>query len=299
MNPVRERQVVIKLLAAVVLWGGSFIATKISLLELAPLSLIWLRFGMGVVFLGLVTYRRGQLALPARSEIPGLALLGLVGIAFHQWLQSTGLITSRASTSAWIVASIPVFTALLGWLLLKEHINPIQAFGIFLAAAGVLLVVSGSTSGATFSWEAFRPGDLLILVSAPNWALFSVLSRRKLQKHPPAWTMFYVMLAGWLIVTMTIAIDPASRFSLPTTFTGWSALLFLGVLCSGLAYVYYYDALEILPAARTAVFVNVEPLVTMLASSVMLQESIGLSSVVGGGIILLGVRLVQQWQDHH
>ena len=59
---------------------------------------------------------RRQFKVPNRQDLAYFALLGFLGITFHQWLQSTGLETSAAATTAWIVATIPVFTALLGWL---------------------------------------------------------------------------------------------------------------------------------------------------------------------------------------
>ena len=95
-----------KVTFAVVAWGASFIATKVTLQEISPATVVWLRFGIGVLILGLAARWRGQLALPKRKDIPYFALLGFIGITFHQWLQSTGLITAQASTTAWIVAAM-------------------------------------------------------------------------------------------------------------------------------------------------------------------------------------------------
>src|SRR5207245_2683165 len=103
-------------------------------------------------------------------------------------------------------------------------------------------------------------GDLLILASAPNWAVFSVLSRRGLATHPAVRMMFYVMLAGWLFVSAWFV---ASRGWTPITRLdgqGWIAVTFLGVVCSGLAYIFWYDGLQVLPAGRAGVFLYVEPL---------------------------------------
>jgi drug/metabolite transporter (DMT)-like permease len=291
---MNKTRVYIELIIAVVLWGGSFIATKIALKDLHPLTLVWLRFGMGVVFLGAAAGIRRQLSRPRMVDIPYLALLGLIGITFHQWLQSTGLVTSQASTSAWIVASIPVFTAIIGWLVLHERLSGVQILGILLAAGGVLLVVSGGNFASVFQGSLGKPGDLLLLVSAPNWALFSVLSRRMLKSHPAAWTMFFVMVFGWIFTSILVILGPGlSRVAIGSS-SSWATVIFLGVLCSGLAYVFYYDALEVLPASEAGVFVYLEPLVTMVVSALLLGEVIGIASVVGGAVILFGVWLVQR-----
>src|SRR5215208_3336899 len=135
-------------LFAVVVWGASFIATKIALEDISPISIIWLRFLMGVVILGLTVVLRKQFSLPAKKEWAYFALLGFLGITFHQWLQSNALKTSAAGTTAWIVSTTPVFMALLGWLLLKERLGWIKTFGIFLAFAGVLVVISRGNLGS-------------------------------------------------------------------------------------------------------------------------------------------------------
>src|SRR5258705_9389874 len=127
---------------AVVIWGTSFIATKVALAYISPITIVWLRFAMGVVILGITVALRRQFALPNKNEWGYFALLGFLGITLHQWLQSNALITSEASTTAWIVSTTPVFMALLGWLVLKEGLGWVRISGILLAFTGVLVVVS-------------------------------------------------------------------------------------------------------------------------------------------------------------
>lgn len=151
---------VLEALFAVIVWGASFVATKVVLRYVSPVTVVWLRFAMGVAILGMAMFLRKQFALPARNELAYLALLGFLGITLHQWLQSTGLVTAQATTSAWIVATIPVFMALLGWLVLGETLAWKQILGILLAAMGVMLVVTkgdfGVLSAGRFSGFAQR-----------------------------------------------------------------------------------------------------------------------------------------------
>jgi len=100
-----------------------FIAPKIALEDISPIAIVWLRLLMGVVILGLTEALRKQFTLLAHKEWVYFALLGFLGITFHQWLQSNGLQTSEAGTTAWIVATTPVFVALLGWFLLNERLR--------------------------------------------------------------------------------------------------------------------------------------------------------------------------------
>ncbi len=281
-------------LFAVIVWGASFIATKVALRDVSPVTVVWLRFAMGVVILGIAVAARKQFALPNRSEWGYFALLGFLGITFHQWLQSTGLVTSQASTTAWIVATTPVFMALLGWLALKESLGWTQSGGILLAAAGVILVVSQGDLSSLALGRFGQPGDVLILVSSLNWAVFSSLSRRGLKTHPAARMMFYVMTFGWLFTSLLLIAGPGLAEIPQLTFDGWLGVAFLGVFCSGLAYIAWYDALRALPAAQTGAFLYIEPLVAMVVAAFVLAEAVTAAALVGGAVILFGVWLVNR-----
>jgi drug/metabolite transporter (DMT)-like permease len=84
---------------AVVVWGASFIATQLALRDLAPVTVVWLRFAIGVLILGGITLLRNQFSFPKRRDLLYFSLLGFLGITFHQWLQSTALVTTQASTT--------------------------------------------------------------------------------------------------------------------------------------------------------------------------------------------------------
>jgi drug/metabolite transporter (DMT)-like permease len=289
-----RRSAYAKVTFAVLAWGASFIATKVSLQDVSPVTVVWLRFAMGIPILGAAVIVRRQFAIPKSKELVYFAVLGFVGITFHQWLQSTGLVTAQASTTAWIVATTPVFMALLGFFLLKERLGWMKVSGIILAALGVLLVVTQGDFSSLLQGRFGTPGDFLILISAPNWAIFSVLSRRGLQSHPAARMMLYVMCFGWLFSSVLIFTGPGLSEIGSLTLNGWLGISFLGIACSGLAYIFWYDGLQAIPASQVGAFLYLEPLVAVVVAAIILQEAILLASVVGGVIILLGVWMVNR-----
>lgn len=281
-------------LFAVIVWGASFIATKIALEDISPISIVWLRFLMGVIILGVAVVLRRQFALPDKKEWIYFALLGFLGITFHQWLQSNGLQTSEAGTTAWIVATTPVFMALLGWFLLRERLGWTKSLGILLAFLGVLVVVSKGDLASISVGRFGAPGDVLILISAVNWAVFSALSRRGLKSHSASLMMFYVMSFGWLFTSVLFITATGFQEIRSLTFVGWMAVAFLGIFCSGLAYIAWYDALKALTTAQTGVFLYLEPLVAVVVAFFLLGEQITLASLLGGAVILFGVWLVNR-----
>ena len=282
-------------LFAVVIWGGTFIATKIALREVSPATIVWIRFAIGTLVLGAAVYARKQFSMPEKNEWLYFAILGFLGVTFHQWLQATGLQTAKATTTAWIVASTPVFIAILSWLVLKEKLNWIQVSGIALAAFGVLLVVSGGNISALITGAEGSIGDILILISSLNWAVYTILSRRELTRHPAARMMFFVMLLGWLLSNIWIfGFGPGMSEIKNLTSSGWMAILMLGIFGSGLAYIAFYDALQAIPASQLGVFFNIEPLVTAVLATFMIGEAITIISLVGGAIIIFGVWMVNR-----
>ena len=284
----------IEVLFAVVVWGASFIATKIALENISPISIVWLRFTMGIIILGIAVALRKQFVRPNKSEWGYFAILGFLGITFHQWLQSNGLQTSEASTTAWIVATTPVFMALLGWTLLKERLSPIKIIGIALAALGVLLVVTDGNLASISIGRFGAPGDILILMSAFNWAVFSALSRRGLKKHSAGLMIFYVMMFGWFFTSL-LFIGGKNYLELPDLSpNGWMSVTFLGIFCSGLAYIAWYDALQALSTAETGVFLYIGPLVAVVVAFFLLGEAITWTSLAGGAVILFGVWMVNR-----
>lgn len=288
----KETSARIKLTAAVAVWGGSFIATKIAVAEVSPVTVVWSRFLIGLLILGWIAHRRGELGISSWKDALEFICLGFLGITLHQWLQSSGLVTSEAATTAWIVSTTPVFMALLGWIFLKEKFHLPVAGGILLAAIGVLFVVGKGNFRSMFEGRFGNPGDILILISAPNWAIFSVMSRPALQKFSALKVTFYVLFFGWLLTSIQFFAGAKWGEYSQLSISGWISIVFLGIFCSALAYIFYNDGLQALPATQVGTFLYLEPLVATLIAAAVLEEEIVLAALFGGALILLGVWLV-------
>jgi len=277
---------------AVAVWGASFIATKVVLRDVSPATVVGLRFAMGIIVLGAFVIIRKEFLLQKPKVLGYFALLGFIGITFHQWLQSNGLTSAQASTSAWIVSTTPIFIAVLGWLFLKENLRLDQILGIAVAATGVLLVVSKGNLGAVFKGSFGTPGDLLVLISSPNWAVYSVLARKGLKESSASLMTFYVITLGWFFSTPLFFAGQGISEINQLTLSSWLAVGFLGIFCSGLAYIYWNDALKIIPASQVGALLYIEPLFAVVVATSVIGESITLGALLGGAIILFGVWMV-------
>ena len=280
-------------LAAVTLWGISFVATRAALTEISPIPLVFIRFALGTAFLLTLLAVRRRLEIPPRESWPALAAMGFLGIFLHQMLQAHGLTLTTAVHTGWLIGLIPIWSALLSAVVLREKLGSAKVAGLLLGFAGAALVVTrGKLSGGLLALPTTR-GDLLILASTVNWAVYSVVGRRTLARLGSARATAFAMLVGWAMLAPLFFLRAGWTEYARLSPTGWAAIAFLGIGCSGLGYLFWYAALEKLETSRVAAFLYLEPLVTLAAAVALLGEPVHGTTVVGGLIVLAGVFLVQ------
>jgi len=280
-------------LAAVVFWGISFVATKAALREISPIALIFTRFTLGTALLLAIVRLRGGPALPPRDAWPSLALMGFVGIFVHQMLQAFGLTLTTAVQAGWLIGVIPIWSAILSAVLGKERFGTLKVAGLVGGFAGALLVISrGKFESGLLKLPATR-GDFLILLSTINWAVYSVLGHTTIKRLGPSRATAGAMLFGWLMLA-PFFVWKQGWLELPhLSLAGWGAILFLGIGCSGLGYLFWYGALERIEVSRVSAFLYVEPFVTFIAA-VLLKEPVTAATVIGGVVVLTSVFIVQR-----
>jgi drug/metabolite transporter (DMT)-like permease len=279
---------------AVVLWGISFVATKAALREISPITLIFTRSALGTVLL-LVTLGARRLPLvPPRDSWGPLALMGFVGVCFHQLLQAFGIRLTTAVHAGWIVGLIPIWSAVLAGLFLRERFGVGKVSGLALGFAGAALVVSGGRSAPGFLALPGTRGDLLMLASTLNWAIYTTLGHATIRRLGSLRATAGAMLFGALMLVPLLLRSGGWREYTTLSGAGLAAVLYLGIGASGLGYLLWCGALERVETSRVAAFLYLEPLVTLITAMALLHEPVGLATLAGGLVVLAGVALVQR-----
>jgi drug/metabolite transporter (DMT)-like permease len=281
-------------LLAIVFWGLSFVATKAALREVTPITLIFTRFALGTALLLALLRRRGEPLVPARDAWRGLAVMGFVGVFVHQLLQSFGLTLTSAVNSGWLIGLTPLWSALLAAAVLRERFGAQKVAGLVLGFVGAALVVTrGRLDRGVLALPSTR-GDLLVLASTVNWAVYSVIGHPLLKRLGARRATAGSMFLGWAMLAPLFVWNVGWREYRQLSPAGWAAVLFLGIACSGLGYLFWYGALEKVEASQVAALLYLEPLVTLGAAAALLGEPIRLVTVAGGALVLAGVLLVQR-----
>lgn len=273
---------------AVVFWGISFVATKAALREVAPVTLIFTRFAIGALVL-LALVRR----LPPRDSWGALALMGFVGVFVHQMLQAYALTMTTAMNTGWLIGLTPIWSAVLSAFLLRERMGFWKVIGLCTGFAGALLVVTRGNFGSSVLGRPSTLGDLMILISTFNWAVYSILGHPTIRRLGPRLATSGAMLFGAAMLAPFFVASRGWRDYPRLSTTGWSAVLFLAVGCSALGYLFWYGALEHIEVSRVAALLYIEPLVTFAAAALLLGERVSAIIVAGGLLVLIGVVIAQ------
>lgn len=281
----------LQILLAVIFWGTSFVATKTLLYELKPVTIIILRLILASLLLSAIAiFTKRSFAVNLKNHL-WILFLALVAV-FHLWIQVTGLQYTTASNTGWIIGTAPIFMAILGLIFYKERISIFQIAGILIAIAGLLLLIG---KGNIFNIGLIQnKGDLLVLGSAFTWGVYSMINKKISLTYSPLMTILYLFIMMVLIIIPfnlnSTVIDSVINLSL----TGWISILFLGIFCSGIAYVIWAQALRDMESAKVGAFLYFEPLVTVIAASFFLHEEIFLMTILGGVLITTGVFIVNK-----
>ncbi len=283
----------IKAFAAITIWGASFIATKVVVEQIDPLTLVTLRTFGGALILYAFMKLLGRWDGIARGRLLlDLAALGFVGVAVHLSIQAVGLTLTSATNTGWMVALTPIFIALLSWRFLNERFGAVKVAGFALALFGALLIVVAQAGGLDALALPSTTGDLLAFSSAITWAVYSVLSKRVAGERSPGVLMTHVMALGCLMTLPLFVTRQGWVEFARLDLTGWLALGFLTIFVSAVAQLFWYDALAAMDASKVGVFLYIEPLVTLALAALLLGEPVRPLTLAGGGAILLGVWMV-------
>ena len=220
--------------------------------------------------------------------------MGFVGVFVHQMIQAHALTLTTAVSTGWLIGLTPLWSALLSAYVLKERFDRVKIAGLALGFLGAILVVTRGQIGPGILALPRTRGDLMILVSTLNWAVYTVLGHSALRRLGPTRATTGALFLGWLMIAPFFAHGAGWREYERLSATGWGAVLFLGIACSGLGYLFWYGALERIEASRVAAFLYLEPLVTLAAAVAILGEGVGLTTAAGGLLVLAGVALVQR-----
>lgn len=270
------------------IWGGMYVVSKVVLMTIQPLVLVWLRYVVALGTLtavGLVTRQSWKIR---RRDVPLVIEIGLIGYAGSIWAQFLGTKLSTAQMGAMITSATPAFMVIFGRLLLKEKITIRRIGSVLLASIGVLFVIGVDTTN-----HVNESGGFILTLAALTWALMSVLVKRVPHNYSLLAVTFYAILFATLAITPGVIpqvtnIAPAILVNSDTL----GGVLYLGVISTAGAFFLWNKGLQLTEASSGGLYFFFQPLVGTILGWTILEEKISWSFGVGALLIMGGVLLV-------
>ena len=275
-------------LFTIVIWGTTFISTKVLLTDFRPVEILFFRFVMGFVAL-LLVYPHRMKGVEHKQEVT-FVLAGLCGICLYYLLENIALTYTMASNVGVIISVAPFFTAILSHLFLKSE-GKLRAnffIGFVVAMAGVALI---SFNGSRM--ELNPVGDVLAVLAAFVWACYSILTRKISSFGYPVIlttrrTFFYGVL---FMIPALFLFDFEMGLERFADMTHLLNILYLGLGASALCFVTWNLAVKVLGAVKTSVYIYMVPVITVVTSVLILKEPVTWVSVMGTLLAVAGLFL--------
>ena len=270
------------------IWGASYLFIKIGIRDLSPALVAWARIALAAAVLVPLAARSGALAAARGNGTAWLALVGAIQVAIPFVLISAAEQEISSGLAGILVASAPLFTALLAIRLdAEEQSRGLRLVGIGLGLAGVAILLGVDLGGGT----AELLGGIAVLLAGLGYALGGFLVKRRLAQVPP------LGIAAWVMVASTLMLAPFAAATLPAAAPGLgplAAVAVLGVLGTGVAFAIFYELMSRVGPARTFIVTYLAPGFAVAYGAVFLDEVITIATLVGLALILLGSYLAAE-----
>ncbi len=281
----RRNWTLLLILAAI--WGSSYLFINIGLREFSPAMVVFIRVALGAAVLVPIAWRRGALA-GARPFWALLIVLALVQMVGPFLLIAEGQQQISSSLAGVLVGSVPIFGAILAIFFdQEERSDGLRGVGVLIGIVGVALLFGVDLSGST----ALLLGGAAVVTASVGYAAGGLIVKQRLGSVQP------IAVAAAVIALSTVLVAPYAIASAPSqapTIGPVAALLALGLLGTGLAFAIFYELLATVGPSRTFIVTYLAPGFAVAYGAVLLDESIGLATLAGLGLILAGSYLAVQ-----
>ena len=272
-------------------WSGNFVVARGIHEIVPPLSLAFWRW---VLALAIYLLLFGRSMLQNKSGLLGhwklLAVLGLTSVTNFSIFIYLALHAATVVNTALVNSFYPIMIVMISWLAFRDRVTARQAAGILISLAGLLWILSRGRPSMLVGLQ-FSAGDLYTLAAGLNWAIYSVLLRKK----PPA--LNHVVFLGAIMCWGTLFLLPVyvasvlagQGFALSTPAVG--GILYVAVFPSILAYLCWNKGVERVGANVAGIFVHLIPVFAICLAVLLLGERLLLFQMAGMALIFTGIFL--------
>jgi drug/metabolite transporter (DMT)-like permease len=272
-------------------WAGNFVFGKPLSEALPPFGINLIRWALAcMVLVPLMLALEGRLPRPARRLWPSLIAMAVTGVFLFNALVYLSLEYTTSTNAALINGTTPILTMILATAIGFDRLMGRRLAGVFTSLVGVSWIISRG-SLEVFSSFSFNRGDLVMLVAALLWAIYTILVNRVMRTLSPLATMTIITVLALPLLGVIGGYELATRPIGPITPVVVIGLVYVGTVASVAAFISWSIGIVGIGAARGSVFLNLIPVFTAVVAMLTLGERLGLAQLVGGLLVICGVTL--------
>jgi drug/metabolite transporter (DMT)-like permease len=279
------------LILATVLWGSDYIFAKIALREVSPMGFAAIRTLISTGALTAIFLRQEKDWRVKPRHLLSLFGLALLGTFSNRIFWSKGIDLTTASNAALLSTTSPIFVLISSLFLFRATVTWRAALGIFVSFIGVFLVIQGDwkewVTDAGNVW-----GDLLILLAAITWALFTLLAKFLMKEYSSLKVTAYIMLIGSILFLPFLPNEKAGGWS-GVSALGWFSVLYVAITGNFLAYSFWMRGIQNIGPMRTILYQYLTPITTILFAVPFLNETLTPAQMGGAVVVFAGIFLAR------
>lgn len=279
------------MLLTIFVWGVSFLSIKVVVQVIPPMSQGAVRFLIASAILVVVKKMSGNKQKIERKDYKDLLAVGAIGISLYFYFENSSMLYLPTSIAGILIATIPIFTMISDAIFYKVAIPKIKWIGVVLSIFGVYLIVSNQEIGIGADRSIFLTGLAMMIGAIFSWIVYAMFMKKLSYKYDSLTITCYQSIVGALCF-------------LPFSFGEeilWSRidfviilnLIFLSVICSAMAFLGYNFAVAKIGASESSIYLNLMPIVTMVAGVLVFKERLGYMQILGSILVLASIYIVE------
>lgn len=268
-----------------VMWSLSYLSIKVIATEVSPTLSAFYRFALAAIILIVILKLKYPQEKILKEDRLKLALGGIFGVGVYFIFENYAVAYTSASNVAILIASIPIFTLFSQRIIYKEKMTYGKVFGATLSLIGIIIIVMSKERVSLFSKGSI--GDLMTLGAVFSWIIYNIVCSNFKGNYKSITITTYQIVWGALFLSPSIFF---SALQMPSTKVVLN-IVFLSIFCSCIGYIVYVYCLKELGATVITTYINLQPIMSIIAAAIILKEAITIWQVIGCGVIVIGVTL--------
>jgi drug/metabolite transporter (DMT)-like permease len=269
-----------------VMWSLSYLSIKVVVNEVSPALSAFYRFLVGAIILFIVLKVKFPKEKILKEDRFKLALGGLFGITIYFIFENASVAYTSASNVAILIATIPIFTLFSQRIIYKEKMNYAKIIGATLSVVGIFIIIVSKDRVSFFSKGSI--GDLMALGAVFSWVIYNMVCTSFKGNYKSITITTYQIIWGALFLSPSLFFG---GLQIPSTIVILN-IVYLSIFCSCFGFVIYVYCLKELGATVTTTYINLQPIMSLVAAAVILKEVVTIWQVIGCIVIVIGVSLV-------